>query len=370
MDSTKLKNLELFYSGEKYTDLDYSNTTTVNELKNKLSTKFNLNINEIKLTYNKTELIDDSILLENHFPSSIPKLQGEKIRIKIIPQIHLSNILKKITLCQLGNDSILFEYEFDILLTRPSNLKDKLFKFFRDKFEEYHYIIEGVEFFDNPTNENLFFNHAEEKTLSLYLKEVEDFKFHFLMKNSSIYFYKNQPMSISNNQINEDNSLTPQQSVELRKEVSTGVYFPIIIQTYNSVVKELMIKSEMTISDLKKLIQEYFMVKPRYQELIYLVYKLKDENKKVKDYYIRPQGVIFLRGHYFHLIFADFYNKSMRNILGVNISEQISFIKMELIDRLKLGFDSFQLVCNGKELSDEKNLIDYDIQKLQVIYLK
>ena len=100
--------------------------------------------------------------------------------------------------------------------------------------------------------------------------------------------------------------------MSLRKEVEANQKFNIIIQTYNHVIRELEVFPEMTIGQLKVLIEEKLMIKKEYQELLYLVYKLNNDEKQLKDYYIRPKGIIFLRGFYFPVIFVDFYEKKIK----------------------------------------------------------
>ena len=159
--------------------------------------------------------------------------------------------------------------------------------------------------------------------------------------------------------------------MSLRKDVEANQKFKIIIQTYNHIVKELEVFPEMSIGQLKLLIEETFMVKKEYQELLYLVYKLNNDEKQLKDYYIRPKGIIFLRGFYFPVIFVDFYEKKNKNVLSINIAEQIQYIRDEIINRLNLEKDfKYQLIFNGKILEDENYLIDYNIQKMQTIYFK
>ena len=159
--------------------------------------------------------------------------------------------------------------------------------------------------------------------------------------------------------------------MSLRKDVEANQKFSIVIQTYNHIVKELEVFPEMSIGQLKLLIEETFMVKKEYQELLYLVYKLNNDEKQLKDYYIRPKGIIFLRGFYFPVIFVDFYEKKNKNVLSINIAEQIQYIKDEIILRLNLEKDfKYQLIFNGKILEDENYLIDYNIQKMQTIYFK
>ena len=159
--------------------------------------------------------------------------------------------------------------------------------------------------------------------------------------------------------------------MSLRKDVEANQKFSIVIQTYNHVVKEIDVFPEMKIGELKSLIEEKFMVKKEYQELLYLVYKLNNDEKQLKDYYIRPKGIIYLRGFYFPIIFVDYYEKKNKNVLSINIAEQIQYIRDEIINRLNLEKDfKYQLIFNGKILEDENYLIDYNIQKMQTIYFK
>ena len=159
--------------------------------------------------------------------------------------------------------------------------------------------------------------------------------------------------------------------MSLRKDVEANQKFSIVIQTYNHIVKEIEVFPEMNIGQLKSLIEEKFMVKKEYQELLYLVYKLNDDEKQLKDYYFRPKGIVFLRGFYFPIIFVDYYEKKNKNVLSINIAEQIQYIRDEIINRLNLEKDfKYQLIFNGKILEDENYLIDYNIQKMQTIYFK
>ena len=159
--------------------------------------------------------------------------------------------------------------------------------------------------------------------------------------------------------------------MSLRKDVEANTKFSVVVQTYNHAVKELEVFPEMKIGELKILIEKNLMIKKEYQELLYLVYKLNNDDKQLKDYYIRPKGIIFLRGFYFPIIFVDYYEKKNKNVLSINIAEQIQYIKDEIILRLNLEKDfKYQLIFNGKILDDENYLIDYNIQKMQAIYFK
>jgi hypothetical protein len=157
--------------------------------------------------------------------------------------------------------------------------------------------------------------------------------------------------------------------MSLRKDVEANQKFSIVIQTYNHIVKEIEVFPEMNIGQLKSLIEEKFMVKKEYQELLYLVYRLNDDNKLVKDYYIRPNGIIFLRGFYFPLLFVDFYQRKNKNLIAVNIAEKVECVKNEILNKLNLQ-QNFDLIFNGKVLNDDSYLIDYYVQKMQIIYFR
>ena len=74
--------------------------------------------------------------------------------------------------------------------------------------------------------------------------------------------------------------------------------------------------------------------------LLYLVYKLDENEKMLKDYYIRPNGIVFLRGYYFPLVFVDYFNKKNKNVISINIAEQIKYIRKKIISLLNWGIKS------------------------------
>ena len=134
-------------------------------------------------------------------------------------------------------------------------------------------------------------------------------------------FYNENDYDDNNEEIKEEN-----EEIELRKNVEDGKYFKVIIQTYNHLIKDMEEYHEMTIGELKDIIEKKFMVSKEHQELLYLVYKLDDNNILIKDYYIRPNGIIFLRGYYFPLVFVEYFNKKNKNVTSINIAEQIYLI--------------------------------------------
>ena len=96
-----------------------------------------------------------------------------------------------------------------------------------------------------------------------------------------------------------------------------------------------------------------------------------DNNKLIKDYYIRPNGIIFLRGYYFPLVFVDYFNKKNKNVISINIAEQIKYISQKIINLLNLEDNyNYKLLLNGKTLDDDDYLINSNVQRMQMIYFK
>lgn len=228
---------------------------------------------------------------------------------------------------------------------------------------EINYNISKCEFYTNNLEEEIPFFQKNQFFASHFNNSPN---FYFILKDSQICFY-----NANNDNLEPQSEIKENNQCELRKNVQTGQKFKVVIQTYNHLIRELEVYPEMKIGELKDLIESYFLVRKEYQELLYLVYKLNDDTKMIKDFYIRPQGIIFLRGFYFPLIFVDFYEKNNKKVVSINIAEQIQYIKAEIIT--KFNFDSqmkYKLIFNGKELNDSSFLIDYNVQKMQVIYIK
>ena len=205
--------------------------------------------------------------------------------------------------------------------------------------------------------------------LSKFIKQpIYDISFRFLNEENTKHILPSKKFYFIND-IEEEKEKNKE--IELRKNVESGKSFKIIIQTYNHLIKELVVYPEMTIDMLKNLIEKNFMVSKEYQELLYLVYKLDENEKMLKDYYIRPNGIVFLRGYYFPLVFVDYFNKKNKNVISINIAEQIKYIRKKIITMLNLedNYD-YKLLLNGRTLDDEDYLINSNVQKMQMIYFK
>ena len=280
----------------------------------------------------------------------------------------------KFKFSQLENESNFFEISLDINKTTVNDFKSKIFEFFKKLLkEELNMHINSCEFYKD-NNSNLFFNNNNQ-TLKTYFPN-NDLTFYFLIQEQKINFYKNKPnlqllFPELYEEINEeeDNNNNNNNIIEIRKNIPNGKTFKVIIQTYAHLIKEIQVYPEMTIGELKEEIERVFKVRKEYQELLYLVYRLNDDNKLVKDYYIRPNGIIFLRGFYFPLLFVDFYQRKNKNLIAVNIAEKVECVKNEILNKLNLQ-QNFDLIFNGKVLNDDSYLIDYYVQKMQIIYFR
>lgn len=357
----KPSTVTILYHQNQLCNLNWTAATTLNDLRNDLVQKYQLSPHLVILM-NKSDTVSDYQQMVN----SILKNGKEN------NELTLSRIGTKVSFYQMDNEDNCFTFDYDLMELSIPSFKQSTFSFFKEKMDEFNYKISLYEFYTNDSEEDLFFQDNN-KLFQLYFSpdDLLTIKFYFLIKNESVMFYKTIRASL--NQINEevDEANEKIEKIVLRKDVSNGQMFSIVIQTYNHLIKEISVYPEMTIEELKEKIEEAFLVRKEYQKLLYLVYKLKDDSKKLKDYYIRPQGIIFLRGFFFPIIFVDFYQKSNKNVIAINIAERISVVKEELIAKLGLesGYD-YKLILNGKELNDECFLIDYNIQRMQMIYFK
>jgi hypothetical protein len=281
----------------------------------------------------------------------------------------------KFKFSQLENESNFFEISLDINKTTVNDFKSKIFEFFKKLLkEELNMHINSCEFYKD-NNSNLFFDNNTQ-TLKTYFSN-NDYSFYFLLQEQKINFYKNKPnlqllfpeLYEEINEEEDNNNNNNNNIIEIRKNIPNGKTFKVIIQTYAHLIKEIQVYPEMTIGELKEEIERVFKVRKEYQELLYLVYRLNDDNKLVKDYYIRPNGIIFLRGFYFPLLFVDFYQRKNKNLIAVNIAEKVECVKNEILNKLNLQ-QNFDLIFNGKVLNDDSYLIDYYVQKMQIIYFR
>jgi hypothetical protein len=353
------KSINIIYNKKTLCSFPYKPESSVKDLKELLQKKYFFNLEDIIFSH-KDKILDD----ENAKLKSIVHTSKD---------ITLKNIISKFKFCQMENEENAFDFNFDIIDTSIDDFQKQISAFFKQKMDEFNFNISKFEFFneDKP-----FFD--KNKTFHMHFKEkYKEPRFYFLIRDCAIHF--NSKASIDEKMFNDEiyekkediEEEEKKELIELRKNVEAGKCFKIIIQTYNHLIKEVEVYPEMTIDTLKNIIEKEFMVSKEHQELLYLVYKLDDNNKQIKDYYIRPNGIIFLRGFYFPLVFVDYFDKKNKNIISINIAEQIKYIRKKIINLLNLEENyNYKLLLNGKTLDDNDYLINSNVQRMQMIYFK
>jgi hypothetical protein len=353
------KSINIIYNKKTLCSFPYKPESSVKDLKELLQKKYFFNLEDIIFSH-KDKILDD----ENAKLKSIVHTSRD---------ITLKNIISKFKFCQMENEENAFDFNFDIIDTSIDDFQKQISAFFKQKMDEFNFNISKFEFFDE---DKPFFD--KNKTFHMHFKEqYKEPKFYFLIRDCAIHF--NSKASIDEKMFNDEidekkediEEEEKKELIELRKNVEAGKCFKIIIQTYNHLIKEVEVYPEMTIDTLKNIIEKEFMVSKEHQELLYLVYKLDDNNKQIKDYYIRPNGIIFLRGFYFPLVFVDYFDKKNKNIISINIAEQIKYIRKKIINLLNLEENyNYKLLLNGKTLDDNDYLINSNVQRMQMIYFK
>ena len=354
MASSQKNTIDIIYNKKLLFPYHYTPTNTLKDLKKYISNKYFLDLNDIILFQNASQLKDETTKISSLLNKS--------------KKIEMKNIISKFKFCQMENESNFFDLNVDIIDTTIDQFHVLVSTFFKQKMDEFNFNISKFEFFDENKpffdNKKIFHMHFKEK--------YKEPKFYFLIKDCSMHFNSKNFIKEENEQINKDNEIiNNEKEISLRKNVESGKTFKIIIQTYNHLIKEVEVYPEMTIDELKNLIEKNFMVSKEHQELLYIVYKLDEDEKMLKDYYIRPNGVVFLRGYYFPLVFVDYFNKKNKNVVSINIAEQIKYIRQKIISLLNLEENyNYKLMLNGKTLDDNDYLINSNVQRMQMIYFK
>ena len=352
------KNVNIIYNKKPLCSFQCKPDSSIKELKELLQNKYYFSLADIILSHNDKILDDENLQLKSILNNS--------------ENITMKNIISNFKFCQMENEENSFNFDFDIIETSIDEFQNKITKFFKQKMDEFNFNVSKFEFFDE--NKPFFDN---KKSFHLHFKEkYKEPKFYFLIQDCAMHFnsksvYDEKTLNEKNKEQDNEIKEEKKEIIELRKNVEAGKCFKIIIQTYNHLIKEVEVYPEMTIDILKNIIEKIFMVSKEHQELLYLVYKLDDNNKQIKDYYIRPNGIIFLRGYYFPLIFVDYFNKKNKSVVSINIAEQVKYIRKKIINILNLedNYD-YKLLLNGKTLDDNDYLINSNVQRMQMIYFK
>ena len=347
--------IDIVYNKKLLFSYQYTSSSTLKDLKKYISSKYFLDLNDIILFQNASELKNDNTKISSLINKS--------------KKIEMKNIISKFKFLQMENESNFFDLNVDIIDTTIEQFHVLVSTFFKEKMDEFNFNISKFEFFEENKP---FFDKS--KIFHMHFKEkYKEPKFYFLIKDCAMHFNSKNFIREENDEINNNEIINneKEKEISLRKNVEAGKTFKIIIQTYNHLIKELEVYPEMTIDELKNLIEKNFMVSKEHQELLYIIYKLDENDKMLKDYYIRPNGVVFLRGYYFPLVFVDYFNKKNKNVVSINIAEQIKYIRKKVISLLNLEDNyNYKLMLNGKTLDDNDYLINSNVQRMQMIYFK
>lgn len=355
---------ELIYNDVKLIDIEYTSSTSVGQIVNIISTKFKINDKLIKLFYDKKQLIPIDFI-SKILITQLSQIPNSKMKIIVVPQVNLQKILFKNSFSQIGNESNVFNVEVDIF-SKFANAKNEIFNFFQNIFTEFNQKLNSANFLESPDTDFADDILKDEKLIHEIFEFKEEKIFYFLIKFQSIYFY-----STLTNLKEEEVKKIILPNVGMFKLPNKNENFKIIIQTYNTIIKEIEVCNTMTVGELKDKVQEMFLVSKNYQDLTFLFFRLDDDNNTIAYYKMKKYSTVYLRGFYFPVIFCDYYTKQSANI-HINIASQISEIIEIIINKFKLDCDSdcVQLICNGKNLDSEKYLIEYNIQKYQTLYFK
>lgn len=345
--------LEILYKKNKILEFFYNKNTKFDELENFIETNLNVKFDELNIHYDDKKFEREFGL--SNFLTELTPIPGQKTKIKIIPQLEIQPFNLTFSFEQIENKRNIFfiDIEFGSSL---KEFKQSITRYFFELFNELNYHIEDVCFYTNHIDDSPDLDFDDNSTKAIHLFKRN---FFFLIKNSKLYIYSElkeiEPIDTNN------------EKKRILREFPTNS-FNVIIQTYSQNFQSLTVYPEMTIGELKLEIEEKFGINPDYQQLTYLVYKLSDNNKTLKDYHLFPNGTIFLRGFYNPIVLVDFQN-NQQILYKTNFSQSIHSLKNEILKTLQLDF-SFDLLSNGKILNETKSLIDYDIQKYQTIYIK
>ena len=351
--------INIIYNKKTLCSYPYKPEYSLKDIKKLLHDKYFFTPEDIIFSQNDQTLNDENAKLKSLLNKS--------------KNLTMKNIISNFKFCQMENEGNSFNFNFDIIDTSIDEFQEKISQFFKQKMDEFHFNISKFEFFEE---DKPFFDNK--KAFHLHFKEkYKEPKFYFLIQDCAMHFnskpFINDKFYVEEEEITEDidEGKEEKEFIELRKNVEAGKCFKIIIQTYNHLIKEVEVYPEMTIDSLKSLIEKMFMVSKEHQELLYLVYKLDDNSKQIKDYYIRPNGIIFLRGYYFPLVFVDYFDRKNKNVICINIAEQIKYIRRKIINLLKLEDNyNYKLLLNGRTLDDDDYLINSNVQRMQMIYFK
>ena len=250
MSSSSKDAIDIIYNKKLLFKYPYTSSSTLKDLKQYISSKYFLKLDDIILMQNASQLNDDNIQIS--------------LLAKISKKIEMKNIISKFKFYQMENESNFFDLDVDFIDTTLEQFHVLVSTFFKQKMDEFNFNISKFEFFDE--NKPFFDN---KKTFHMHFCEkYKEPKFYFLIKDCSLHFNSKNFLRQEKNEI-VNNEIKDEKEILLRKNIEAGKTFKIIIQTYNHLIKEIEVYPEMTIDELKNIIEKNFMVSKEHQELLY-----------------------------------------------------------------------------------------------------
>ena len=167
MSSSKI---DIIYNKKLLFSFPFNSSTALKDLKKYISSKYFLNIDDIILFQNASELKDDTIKISELINKS--------------KKLEMKNIISKFKFYQMENESNFFDLDVDIIDTTIEQFHLLVSTFFKQKMEEFNFNISKFEFFDEAKP---FFD--KNKIFHMHFKEkYREPKFYFLIKDCAMHF--------------------------------------------------------------------------------------------------------------------------------------------------------------------------------------
>ena len=203
MSSSQKDTIEIIYNKKLLFKYPYTSSSTLKDLKKFISSKYFLDLNDIILFQNASQLKDDNIQIA---------LLAKKSK-----KIEMKNIISKFKFYQMENESNFFDLDVDLIDTTLEQFHLLVSTFFKQKMEEFNFNISNFEFFDENKpffdNKKIFHMHFKEK--------YKEPKFYFLIKDCSLHFNSKNFIKEENNEINnnDNNEIINNNEIKDEKEI-------------------------------------------------------------------------------------------------------------------------------------------------------